>query len=197
MQSDIANSMNGIKEGELLHQKRPSLKHKCLMLHGLGFTSGDSTVKISYPFTFHPGVQVTVTEPGNAKWLYMMLPLSKGDLITEIRVAYYSGSRSRISFIRLVEQREPVAAAMLHERKMPEEMPSMSEASTSCRVVVNKSVLLKVCLDFVSTNDMIEIGSVEVKYIPEYNTLQDSEKKKEKISFVPEGIKSPVKPSIF
>jgi len=112
------------------------------MLHALGFVSGDPTIRIGYPFVFHPGVQVTVSEPGNAKWVYMMLPVPKGSLITEIKVAHHrSGIQSRITHIRLVQQREPVAAEVVHDDSIAENIPSIYVISSSCHVIAEKSVL--------------------------------------------------------
>ncbi len=161
--------------------KKLLLKQKSLMLHGLGLVTGDPTIKIGYPFLFHPGVQITVTEPGEAKWIYMMLPLSKGDLITEVKVAYSrTDMGSRISLIRLVEQRVPVSATVLHDEKIDKQTPSSFILSAPCRVSVKRSTFLKLCMNFINTDDMIEIGSIEIKYIPEYESIDYIEKIEEK-----------------
>lgn len=149
-----------------------------LMLHALGFVTGDTSIRISYPFLFHPGVQVTVTEPGEAKWIYMMLPVTRGSLITDINIAHHrTGLESRISIIRLIEQREPIVATVVHDGAIEKTVPSTCVVSTSCRVVVNRSILLKVCMDFADSDDMIELGSVEVRYVPEYASLPEAKKK--------------------
>lgn len=146
------------------------------MLHALGFVSGDPTIRIGYPFVFHPGVQVSASEPGNAKWVYMMLPVPKGSLITEIKVAHHrSGIQSRITHIRLVQQREPVAAEVVHDDSIAENIPSIYVISSSCHVIAEKSVLLKICMDFANIDDMIEFGSIEVEYIPNYEKTTTSD----------------------
>ncbi|WP_418893008.1 hypothetical protein [Limibacterium fermenti] len=158
--------------------KKRLLKQKSLMLHGLGLVTGDPTIKINYPFLFHPGVQISVTEPGEAKWVYLMLPLSMGDLITEVKIASFrSDMGSLISLIRLVEQRMPISATVLFDDKLDRENTSASVISTPCHVLVTKSIFLKLCMNFTSTEDIIEIGSIEVKYIPEYESIEYIEKK--------------------
>lgn len=147
------------------------------MLHAVGFVTGDPTIKISSPYVFHPGVQISVTEPGDSKWIYMMLPLPKGSLIEEIRVAHHSsGIESRVTHIRLVEQREPVAAEVLFDHPIEEELPPHHVIKSTCRIVVEKSVLLNVCMEFSSIDEMIEFGSIEIQYIPEYEKKKTSEK---------------------
>lgn len=139
------------------------------MLHAVGFVTGDPTIKISSPYVFHPGVQISVTEPGDSKWIYMMLPLPKGSLIEEIRVAHHSsGIESRVTHIRLVEQREPVAADVLYDHPVEQELPSHYIISSACRVIVERSVLLNICMEFTSSDELIEFGSIEIKYIPDY-----------------------------
>ncbi len=149
-----------------------------LMLHGVGFVSGDPTVRISKPYVFHPGVQIIATEPGYAKWIYMMLPINRGSLITDIKIAQHRvGIESRISIIRLVEQKEPTSATVVHDYKIENTLsPTTGTISTGCKVIVNNSILLKVCLDFLNTEDIIEIGSVEIRYIPEYVSLSEADK---------------------
>lgn len=150
-----------------------------LMLHALGFITGDPSIRISYPYVFHPGMQVTVSEPGDSKWIYMMLPITRGSLITDIRIAHHrTGIQSHITLVRLVEQREPIAATVLHNDYIERTVPATSVISSACRVVVNNSVLLKVCMDFAGTDDMIELGSVEVRYIPNYAVFPKEKKKK-------------------
>ncbi len=156
--------------------KKSSHSRQTLMLHALGLVSGDPTIRIGYPFMFHPGVQVTVSEPGNAKWVYMMLSVPKGSLVTEIKVAHHrSGIQSRITHIRLVQQREPVAAEVVHDDSIAENIPSIYVISSSCHVIVEKSVLLKICMEFANTDDMIEFGSIEVQYIPNYEKTTTSD----------------------
>lgn len=156
--------------------KKSSHSRQTLMLHALGLVSGDPTIRIGYPFMFHPGVQVTVSEPGNAKWVYMMLSVPKGSLVTEIKVAHHrSGIQSRITHIRLVQQREPVAAEVVHDDSIAENIPSIYVISSSCHVIVEKGVLLKICMEFANTDDMIEFGSIEVQYIPNYEKTTTSD----------------------
>ena len=140
-----------------------------LMLHSLGLVSGDPTIRIGYPFVFHPGVQVTVTEPGDAKWVYMMLPIPKGSLITEIKVAYHcTDILSHITHIRLVEQREPMAAEVIYNEIITNAIPSIGVIKSECHVTVKRSPILKICMAFTSTETMIEFGGVEVEYFPDH-----------------------------
>ncbi len=156
--------------------RKSSQSRQTLMLHALGFVTGDPTIRISTPFVFHPGVQITVSEPGDAKWVYMMLPLTKGSLIERIHVAHHrSGIESRVTHLRLVEQKEPVAAEVLFDYPVEQEISSHHIISSDCRVVVETSVLLNVCMEFTSSDDMIEFGSVEVQYIPDYEKKMTSE----------------------
>lgn len=160
--------------------KKSSQGVQTLMLHSLGFVTGDPTIRIGYPFVFHPGVQVTVTEPGDAKWVYMMLPVPKGSLITEIKVAFHrAGIQNHISRIRLVAQREPVTAEVVHDDKIETDSSSISVARSSCHVVVSKSIMLKICMKFANTDDMIEFGSVEIDFVPDYqkNLVAEEEDK--------------------
>ena len=64
-------------------------KTESLMLHGIGFVTGDPTINLGYPYISHPGMQVTVNEPGDSKWIYMMLPVVSGSLITDIKISYH------------------------------------------------------------------------------------------------------------
>lgn len=147
-------------------------KTESLMLHAIGFVSGDPSVRINYPYLYHPGLNVTVTKASDAKWIYMMLPVTQGSLITDINIAHRrSAVFSHISMIRLVEQREPTSATVLFDKYIDHTVPTTSIVGASCRVVVKNSIMLKVCMDFVDTNDEIELGSVEVRYIPDYMTL--------------------------
>ena len=142
------------------------------MLHGIGFVSGDPTIDLAYPYVFHPGMQVTVTEPGDSKWIYMMLPVVSGSLITDIKISYHRvGIDNRILFVRLVEQREPISATIVHDDKLKTEQSSSGIIQSSCRVLVKKSILLKVCIDFQNIDDMVEFGLVEIKYIPSFEEI--------------------------
>lgn len=148
------------------------------MLHSIGFVTGDPSIKIGYPYVFHPGLQVTVTEPGDAKWIYLMLPIEKGSLITDVKIAHHrTGLGSRVSLLRLVEQREPIAATVIHDDAIEKTIPTTSVIALSCQVVVKNSILLKVCMEFSNTDDMIEFGSVEICYIPDYVSLSERKKK--------------------
>lgn len=143
--------------------------NKYLMLNGIGFVTGDPTIKISAPFVFHPGTQVTVTEPGNAKWIYIPLPLCKGDLITGISVVYNkTDMNTDVALVRIVQQESPVLATVAYSQKTHCEATGVITLNGSCQVEVKTSVLLNLCLDFASAADMIELGAVEIHYIPEY-----------------------------
>lgn len=156
-------------------------KRKSLLMHGVGFVTGDPTIELSYPFTFHPGMQVTVTEPGDSKWIYMMLPLEMGSLITDIKIAHHrTGLNSYISLIRLIEQKEPISATVIYNEKFTNDIPSTCVISSGCSTIVNKSILLKVCMNFASKDDIIEIGSVEIRYIPSFVSLSDIDKNERK-----------------
>lgn len=152
-------------------------KRESLMLHAIGFVTGDPSVRISNPHTFRPGVQVTTAEAGDSKWLYMMLPVTQGSLITDIRIAHHrTGLRSHVAIIRLVEQQEPVAVEVAHNEMFDEALPGTCVVSSACWVIVKHAVLLKVCLDFADSADIIELGSVEVSYIPGYTSLPEYRK---------------------
>lgn len=143
-----------------------------LMLHGVGFVTGDPTIRISYPYQFHPGIRVSVTEPGEAKWIYMMLPIPQGSLITDIMIAHHrTGISGHVSIVRLIEQREPISATVVHDEKIDKSIPSTYIISSACRVPVRKSILLKVCMEFPSADDIIEFGSVEIRYIPAFESV--------------------------
>jgi hypothetical protein len=153
-------------------------KEQTLMLHGVGFVTGDPTIRIGYPFIMHPGVQVSSTEVGDNKWIYMMLPIPKWSLITQVAIAYKkTGIHNYLSLIRLVEQREPVSATVVHNEIIEKTIPSSCIISAACHVVVRKSILLKVCMEFNNEEDLIEFGSVEVRYIPEYESSVPEEVK--------------------
>lgn len=147
-------------------------KTESLMLHGIGFVTGDPTIKLGYPYIFHPGMQVNVTEPGDSKWIYMMLPVVSGSLITDIRISYHRvGIDNRILFVRLVEQGEPISATIVHDDRLNMELSTSGIIQSSCRVLVKKSILLKVCIDFQNIDDMVEFGLVEIKYIPAFEEI--------------------------
>ncbi|MFA7104193.1 MAG: hypothetical protein WC165_03505 [Dysgonamonadaceae bacterium] len=171
--NSLKNHMKGVK----------SLKMESLMLHGIGFVSGDPTIMFEYPFLLHSGMQINVTEPGNVKWIYMMLPLTKGSLIKEIEISCHcSDLLSRITHLRLVEQSEPFTSNLVHNEIIEEECfhTNFSKVHSNCNVIVNKSILLKLCLNFIDTDDTIKIGSVEVKYIPCYKQMEDIEQIEER-----------------
>ena len=152
--------------------KKSSQNPQTLMLHAMGFVTGDPTISIGYLYVFHPGVQVTVTEPGDAKWIYMMLPLPKESLITGIKVAHHrSGIQSNITHIRLVQQMEPVTAEVMFDDHIEKDIPSLSVISSICHVIAEKSTMLKICMEFANTDDMIEFGAVEIEYIPDYEKI--------------------------
>lgn len=156
-------------------------RKQSLMLHALGFVTGDPSIRIDYPYVFHPGLRVRVSEPGDSKWIYMMLPVSKGSLITDIKIAYHrTGLQSHVTLVRLVEQREPVSATVVHNEEIRKTIPATCVIGSACRVVVNNSIMLKVCMDFASADDMIELGSVEVCYIPEYTSQAEYKRKEAK-----------------
>jgi hypothetical protein len=156
-------------------------RKQSLMLHALGFITGDPSIRIDYPYVFHPGLRIRVNEPGDSKWIYMMLPVSKGSLITDIKIAHHrTGIQSYITLVRLVEQREPVSATVVYNEEIKKTIPATCSIGSACHVVVNNSILLKVCMDFASTDDMIELGSVEICYIPEYTSLAGYKRKEAK-----------------
>lgn len=164
--------------------KKLLAQRQSLMLHGLGFVTGDPSIRINYPYSQSPGIQVTTTEPGDSKWIYMMLPVTKGSLITDINIAHHrTGIQSHISLIRLVEQQEPISATVVHNGVIEKTVPSICIIGTSCQVVVNRSLMLKVCMDFFDTDDTIELGSVEVRYIPGYAALPEQEKQETVASY--------------
>ncbi len=156
-----------------MHAKTVSAKmkpaNKSLMLNGMGFATGDPSIKISAPFILHPGTRVTVTEPGNAKWIYILLPLCKGDLITGTSVVYNkSDINTKIAQVRMVEQESPASATVVYSQKTNCEETGVLTLTGSCKVEVKTSVLLNLCLDFASTASMIELGAIEIHYIPEF-----------------------------
>lgn len=147
-------------------------KTQSLMLHGIGFVTGDPTINLGYPYIFHPGMHITVNEPGDSKWIYMMLPVVSGSLITDIKISYHRvGIDNRILFVRLVEQGEPISATIVHDDKLQTGLFTSGIIQSSCRVLVKNSILLKVCLEFQNIDDMIEFGQVEIKYIPAFEEL--------------------------
>ena len=85
--------------------------------------------------------------------------------------------------IRLVEQREPIFATVVHNEAIEKTIPDTSVITSSCRVLVDNSILLKVCMNFASTDDMIELGMVEVSYIPHYASLLRQKKGEVKTEF--------------
>lgn len=154
---------------------------RSLMLHSLGFATGDLSIMISRPFLFHPGLQVTVIEPGDSKWIYLMLPLDRGSLITDIKIAHHrTGFQSHVTLVRLIEQHMPISATIVHDKTIDKTIPSTSVIDLACHVVVDNSLLLKVCMNFANTDDMIEFGSVEVRYIPDYTSFMEKKKKDKK-----------------
>ena len=169
--------------GTRAHNIKNLRRMRSLMLHSLGFVTGDPSIKISYPFLFHPGLQVTVDKPGNSKWIYLMLPIDRGSLITDIRIAHHrTGLQSHVTLVRLIEQREPISAKIVHDEPIEKTIPSTCVIGSTCHVVVNSSILLKVCMDFANTDDMIEFGSVEIRYIPDYASFLEKKKKDKKAS---------------
>lgn len=165
-------------------------KKETLLLHGVGFVTGDSTIKLSYPFVFHPGLQVTVKEPGDAKWIFMMIPIVQGSLITNIRIAYHLiGINSKVSIIRLVEQQEPISATVVHNHKIESSFSSIEVISSECSVLAKKSILLNVCMDFNSKEDIIEFGSIEISYIPNFEALSRTYIKEKKVEEIKESYK--------
>ena len=155
------------------------------MLNGIGLVTGDPTIKISYPFVFHPGAQVTVTEPGDAKWIYMMLPLCKGDLITEIKIVYQrTDINSDLLLMRLIEQDKPTSATVLHNLKVKSEATGVITITSACHIEVKKSMILKLCLNFSTIHTLLEFGAIEVKYIPEYTSMETKIEDKPNLSFL-------------
>lgn len=173
-------------EHDIHISKKLFARRESLMLHGLGFITGDPTIKIGHPFVYHPGIHVTVTEPGNSKWLYMMIPVNKGSMITDITITHNRvGHNCRISLIRIVEQKEPNSATVVHNDKLDEERSSFTFIRSNCRVLVSKSILLKVCIDFPIVDERVEFGSVEIGFIPSFEKLSEMEKKENRMA-IPE-----------
>lgn len=161
--------------------KRNRRYEQTLMLHGLSLVTGDPSIHISYPFLIHPGVQITVSEPGDGKWVYMTLPMPRGSLIQEIEVAYHrTGIQSYITNIRLIEQQGTIAADVVHDEEIEQTLPSIFTIKSACEVVVKCSMLLKICMQFANTEDMIEFGSIEVKYIPQHGIIRNSRQEQRK-----------------
>ena len=173
-------------------------KTRSLMLHGLGFVTGDPTIKIGYPYVVHPGIQVTVEKPGDSKWIYMMLPIDRGSLITDIKIAHHrTGFQSHVSLVRIVEQKEPVSATVVFNDQISHSIPSTSVINSECKVMVKNSVLLKVCMEFSNTDDMIEFGSVEIRYIPDYDlSMKEDEKESIIYQFKQEQFENGNRPSV-
>jgi len=147
--------------------KRNRRNEQTLMLHGLSLVTGDPSIHISYPFLIHPGVQITVSEPGDGKWVYMTLPMPRGSLIQEIEVAYHrTGIQSYITNIRLIEQQGTIAADVVHDEEIEQTLPSI--------------FTIKICMQFANTEDMIEFGSIEVKYIPQHGIIRNSRQEQRK-----------------
>lgn len=96
------------------------------------------------------------------------------------KIAYHIvGIQSYIPLVRLVEQREPIAATVLHNKVVDKPLPSSGIIKAECRAVVSKSTLLKICMEFENSDDIIEFGGgVEVNYIPHFNTQNIEEERK-------------------
>jgi hypothetical protein len=137
---------------------------KSLMLNGIGFVTGDPTLKLNYPFVSHVGFQINASATGDLKWVSMMLPLNKGEIVNGIRITYRNTNvRSFISQIRLVELVSSNTAIVRHDDGT-DLLSTVSTTATSAvsNLQVNGSILLMLRLNFGNIADMIEIGAVEI-----------------------------------
>ena len=74
---------------------------KSLILPAICFVTGDSTIRITYSYALHLGVRVSVMSPGDAKWIYILLPVPKGSLIKDVTIVYHcTGFQCSIVSIR-------------------------------------------------------------------------------------------------
>ena len=136
------------------------------MLTGIGFVTGDPTLKLDYPYVSHAVTQIKATTVGDLKWMSMMLPLHKGDTITAIKLSYRNSSaRSFISQIRLTSQLNPPIAMVRHDdgTDLLSTIP-VTQTSVVNNLVVDNSIVLSLRLNFGNLSDMIEIGAVEIVY---------------------------------
>lgn len=148
-------------------------REQTLLLHGVGFVTGDPTIRLEYPSVMHPGTTVTVSEAGDKKWIYMMLPITRGSLITRFQLACHrTGLESHISLIRLIEQSSPLSATVVHNEPVGASIPSGCTIESACNVIAANSLLLKVCMEFANTDDTIEFGAVEVTYVPNFQPVK-------------------------
>ncbi len=152
-------------------------EEKSLLLHGLCFVTGDPSVHIAYPYKIHPAVQISATSPGDSKCVYMLLPVPRGSLIKELEIAYHrKGFQSSITHIQLIEQQETISADVVYDDMIKDPLPTISTLKSACSVVVQNSMLLKICLKFTNTEDIIEFGSVVVNYIQGYQLTSKQKK---------------------
>lgn len=137
-----------------------------LMLNGIGFITGDPTLKLNYPQVTHPGLQITTNAITQFKWIYLMLPLTKGSSITGLAITYNnSNARSFITQTRLVNQTSPDSALVVHDDATQLTATTVTtHTSTVSGVTVTGSIVLMLRLNFTNVADTIEIGSVEVDY---------------------------------
>ena len=138
---------------------------KKLMLNGIGFVTGEPTLKLNYPFVSHPGMQITATGTGDLKWVYLMLPLCKGDTIKAITITYKnSNARSFISQIRLVNQISPSPVGVIHDDGTDLLATTVTTYTSPANNIVDGSTVLNLRLMFGNAADMIEIGAVQIDY---------------------------------
>jgi hypothetical protein len=137
---------------------------KTLMMNGIGFVSGDPTLKLNQPQVSHPSIRINCSIAGDLKWIYLPLPLNRGDIIKGIKISYKnSNARSFISQIRLADMVGPDIAHVKHDDPADLLATSVStKTSTVANVPVNGSMVLELRLNYSNIADTIEIGAVEI-----------------------------------
>jgi hypothetical protein len=142
------------------------IMNKKLALNGNSLNSGDPSLKLDFPWTAHPSIQITTTSQGDLKWVFLTLPVNVGSKIDSVTIYYQNSSTSSfISQIRLTNQTTPDFATVVHDDGTDLHSTSPTSFTSSVSgVVVEGSIILELRLFFASTSDMIKIGAIVIGY---------------------------------
>lgn len=104
-----------------------------MWLSPTGYVTGDTTLRMSYPFVSHPGTVVTSTATVDLKWISMGLSLPPNATVEGVIICYrVSNPQSFISQVRISEIKTPDQAMVLHDD--PTDLKSITPTSYSSNV---------------------------------------------------------------
>lgn len=150
----------------LLHSTTPTNTMKTLCISGAGLLPSSEHIHVRLPGRAGPGTCISAPHTVD-DWVERELPLHRGDIITEVRITYrVQGQETYISQVRLVVYRDEHSAVVMHDDATDHRSAQTATAVSKCHVKVDTSVLLSLRMYIGDARGSIEIGAIEIDYIP-------------------------------